>query len=186
MKRIALTLASLAAPSFVATHAIADDGYETVRDGLTFGVALGGGNLGCSDDGCEDFEGSGSFDLHIGGMSSESLAVLFDAWWMVHSEDDLTVSQGILTGGVRVWPVQHFWLQGGLGVARAAYEYDGTFFDVEDRSEWVPAFQVGIGVEPIATDNFGLDIALRYGTGFYSDGDNRIHSGALTVGASFY
>ena len=156
------------------------------RDGLTFGVGLGGGNLGCSGDGCDDFTGAGSLDLFIGGMLNPNLAVLFDAWWMVHSEDNFDVSQGIMTANVKFWPVNNLWLRGGLGVARAAYTYDGTFIDAEDHTEWVPAFAVGVGVEPIATDTFGLDIKLEYGTGFYSDGDTRIHSAALSVGVSFY
>ena len=156
------------------------------RDGVTFGFGLGVGNLGCSGDGCDDFTEAGSFNAFIGGMAAHNLAVTFDAWWMVHSDDDFSVNQALLTGNVRFWPIEHFWLRGGLGVARAEYIYDGRFIDVSDRSEWVPAFVVGIGVEPIATESFGLDIKLEYGTGFYSEGDTRIHSTALSVGLSFY
>lgn len=157
------------------------------RSGFTAGVELGGGNLGCKrDNGCDGFVGAGSFGLHLGGMASDRLAALFDMWWMVHDENRETISQGIMTASLQLWPIRHLWLRGGLGAARLAYAYDGGLIDYEDHTEWVPAFQVGIGVEPIATRTFGLDIALRYGTGFYSDGDHAIHNGALTIGVSWY
>jgi len=156
------------------------------RDGLTFGLGLGGGNLSCSGDGCDDFTEAGSFNVFVGGMAAPNLAVVFDLWWMVHSEDRLDVSQGLMTANVKYWPMDHLWLRGGIGAARAAYNYNGTFADIEDHTEWVPAFAVGVGVEPIATDTLGLDIKLEYGTGFYSDGDTRIHSLALSLGLSFY
>lgn len=156
------------------------------RHGLTFGFGLGGGNLACSGEGCDDFTEAGSFNLGIGAMTRPELGIIFDAWWMVHSEDRVTISQGLLTANLKWWPVDHLWLRGGLGAARAAFHYDGTFADIEDRTEWVPAFAVGIGVEPIATPTLGLEVKLEYGTGFYADGDTRIHSTSLSLGLNFY
>ncbi len=189
MKRIASLFCLVGSTALISQTAAAQEGEvygSHERDGLTFGAALGGGNLGCSGDGCDDFTEAGSFNVFIGGMAAHNLAVTFDAWWMVHSDDDFSVNQGIMTANMRYWPVDHLWLRGGLGVARAEFNYDGTFVDVTDRTEWVPAFVVGIGVEPIATETFGLDIKLEYGTGFYSDGDTRIHSAALSLGIAFY
>jgi len=158
---------------------------EPGRDGFTIGVELGGGNLGCSEnDGCDGFVEAGSFGLHLGGMAGDDLAALFDMWWMFHDDGDAEISQGIMTAALQFWPIEHLWLRGGVGAARLAYRYDGALVDFEDHSEWVPAFQLAIGVEPIASETFGLDIALRYGTGFYSDGDHEIHNGALTIGLS--
>jgi len=187
MKRLISTLAAFTMTTpFALGAAHAQDDYPVGRSGATFGIGIGGGTISCGDEGCDDFEGSGSLDLHVGGMLSPGVAILFDAWWMLHDDDRFTVDQGILTAAVRAWPISNFWLQGGLGVARAGIKYDGTFFDAESRTEWVPAFQIGIGVEPIATDTFGLDVSLRYGTGFYSDGEDRIHNASLNVGVSFY
>ncbi|MFO0745541.1 MAG: low temperature requirement protein A [Myxococcota bacterium] len=190
MKPLTHTLAALAALAPLGAAATAH-AQETLygpsyRVGPTFGINLGGGNLSCSADECETLDGAGSLDLHVGGMLNPRLALLFDAWWMVHDEDSVTVSQGIMTGALRVWPLEQFWLQFGLGVARTGYVYDSAFVTVEDFSEWVPAFDVGIGVEPIASEDVAFDVALKYGTGFYSDGDHRIHSAALTLGVSFY
>jgi len=170
-----------AVPALLTTAAKAED-----RTGVTFGVALGGGTLSCSSEGCEELNGAGSFDLHVGGMLNPKLAAIGEVWWMVHTASRLTVDQGLVTAALRFWPLNHFWLQGGLGVGRSGYSYDANLVVVADHTEWVPAFQIGIGVEPIATPTFGLEIALRYGTGFYSNGDHRIHSAALTVGVSFY
>jgi hypothetical protein len=187
MNRIAMTVFTIVSSSALCLSAAARaDAPRYGRDGFTAGVGLGGGNLECKGEGCDGFVGAVSLDLRVGGMLDPTLAGLFDMWWMVHDEERDTISQLIMTGGLRFWPVTHFWLQGGLGIAQSRFEYRGVFVDIVDRTEWVPAFQVAIGVEPIATDEFGLDIALRYGTGFYYDGDTRIHNGALTVGASFY
>lgn len=156
------------------------------RTGATFGLGLGGGHIGCEDDGCEDLTGSGSLSLHGGAIVGGRVAVLGELWWMVHEDDELSVNQGLFTGNVRVWPLSGLWLQGGLGVARLGVRYDPGLVSYESRSEWVPAFQLGIGVEPIATDTFGLDVHLKYGTGFYSEGEDRIHNVSLNLGLSFY
>lgn len=156
------------------------------RTGATFGIGIGGGHIGCPDNGCEDLTGSGSFSLHGGAIVGGRVAVLGDLWWMVHEDRDLSVNQGMLTGAVRVWPLSGLWLQGGLGVARLGVRYDPGLIVFERRTEWVPAFNLGLGVEPIATDSFGLDLHLKYGTGFYSDGEDRVHNVSLNLGLSFY
>jgi hypothetical protein len=193
MQRIASTLTIFATTAIaLTTVAHAEPGphhgglRSSGRSGLTGGADLGFGHMSCSGEGCGDFIESGSFGLHLGAMVTPNIAILADAWWMFHTEDRFTISQGILTAAARFWPVEHFWLQAGLGAARVGYAYEGTFAQFSDHTEWVPAFQLAIGVEPIATDSLGLDIALRYGTGFYSDGDYRIHNLALVVGLSFY
>ena len=48
------------------------------RDGLTFGVGLGGGDLACSSDFCDDFTEAGSFNVFVGGMASPDLAITFE------------------------------------------------------------------------------------------------------------
>src|SRR5690606_11851357 len=127
MKRILYTVASLSlALPLATTAARADDGGGFKRDGFTFGAGLGGGTMTCNDDFCDDFNGAGSIDVHLGGMLGPRLALIADVWWMVHTEDRVTVEQGIITAGVRFWPIDHFWLQGGLGVARAGFHYSGV------------------------------------------------------------
>lgn len=191
MKRIAHTFALMASLSALASTAARADGpylaeHHWGREGIIVGGDLGFGHISCSGDGCDSFTEAGSFGLHIGGMITPRIAVMADAWWMLHTEDRLTVSQGIFTGAVRFWAIPRLWLQLGLGAARVDYTYSGTFSSINDHTEWVPAFQIGVGVEIIATHHFALDVALRYGTGFYSDGDYRIHNVALVLGASFF
>lgn len=185
-KSIAAVLTTFAVVT--GTSSVFADPVETSgRGGATFGIGLGGGTIGCADDGCDDLNGAGSLSLHAGAMVSDSFAILGDLWWMLHEDNDLSVNQGMLTGAVRVWPARMLWLQAGIGVARlgVTYDPDGPI-SIESRSEWVPAFNVGVGVEPISTDSFGLDVHFKYGTGFYSDGEDRIHNVSLNLGLSFY
>lgn len=162
---------------------------RTARGGATFGLDLGFGRLGCSDRYDNDCGGGGPIEagglaIHGGAMLTPRLAVLGDLWAMAHTEDDWTVSQGILSADVRFWPVRRFWIEGGIGVARAAISYDGAVH-VEGHSEIVPALVAALGVEVISTPGFGLDIQLRGGTGLYDD-DLRVYNLSLGVGASWY
>jgi hypothetical protein len=161
---------------------------EQMRAGLVLGGSLDGGNLGCrtkNGDDCGTWHEAGGLSLHVGTMVSPDLAVLGEIWGMGHTEDHITVSQGLLTGALRGWVAPRLWFQGGLGIARSKVSYSSGDLMASEQSDTVPAFMVGAGVEVLSTPTFGLDVELRGGTGFYQ-GDARVYNAAFGVGASWY
>jgi hypothetical protein len=165
------------------------DDYEGpavhARSGATFGASLGGGQMGCQNDQCDTLNGAGSLDLHVGGMLAPRLALVGDLWGMAHSDDRVTISQVLITAGLRYWPLRPLWLQGGVGIARSALDWDSSVVNVQTKSDVVPGLMAGVGVELVSTRSFAVDIALRAGTGFYEH-DMRVYNLALGVGVDFY
>jgi hypothetical protein len=108
-----------------------------------------------------------------------------DGWMMGHTEDRLTLTHGMATIGPQLW-IGPFWVRGGLGVARASFNYDAGLVDIGDKTETVPAAMAALGVEVLATKDFALDVRLRGGTGYFRDGDVKVHNVSLGVGANWY
>lgn len=180
-------IAALASGGARASEGGTDKALQYVpRAGIVLGVEVGTGDLLCQGTGCEGFTLSGSFDLHTGAMLGPSLAALLDVWWMFKNDADYTISQGVISLAARWWPIRRLWLQGGLGAGRTGHEYDGTARTDEDQSQWVIAFHAGVGYELLASEYFAFSVALRYGTGFWAEGESRVHNLALTVGLDFY
>jgi hypothetical protein len=190
MSRVAfpVILALLSVPTAV----LADETrvYREGRSGATFGVSVGGGHLGCTTEDGDDCDGDGMngagyLALHAGFSLTPRVALMADLWGAGHTEDRLTVTQGILAAVVRVWPARSFWLQGGLGVARSSVTYDADIVEFESRSDVVPAFVAGLGVELISNRDFALDLELRGGSGMYEN-DMLVYTIAAGVGLSWY
>jgi hypothetical protein len=184
---IALAFATLSTAAIARVEAQGSDLQG--RHGGNFGASIGFGRLGCDDNG-NDCSGSGAnqagyLAVHGGVMVSSNVAIMGDLWGMAHTEERFTVSQILLTAAVRVWPVQRFWLEGGLGIARAGIEYDAGVYQYMSRSDVVPAAMLGLGVEVISRRNFALDVELRAGTGFYND-DVSVWIVSLGVGVNWY
>jgi hypothetical protein len=158
---------------------------DSGRSGFTLGVGLGLGHLGCADDDCDPVNEAAGINFHAGAMVSPRLAVIADVWGMAHRDDRVTLSQTIVTGALRFWPVRRLWISGGVGVARASFRYDADFVDLEDRTDSVLGYMGAVGFEALASTTFALDVALRAGTGAY-DEDTRIRNVAVTVGANWY
>lgn len=184
---------SLAAVAMTAGGAAADDrSIYGERDGATFGLAVGGGTIGCSDSEGSDCGGTGDLDaggasMRGGFMISPGLALSGDVWAMSRTEDELKVSQAIAAATLRAWLSPRLWLQAGVGVARSASEVELGDDSIELMSEtdYVPAAVAGIGVEVISTDHLALDLELKAGTGLYED-DIQVYNVSAGVGVSFY
>jgi hypothetical protein len=156
------------------------------RDGLAIGVELGGGHMQCDADvGCDGVTEAAGLSLNVGAMLSPNLAIMADGWMMGHTEDRLTLTHGMATIGPQLW-IGPFWVRGGLGVARASFNYDAGLVDIGDKTETVPAAMAALGVEVLATKDFALDVRLRGGTGYFRDGDVKVHNVSLGVGANWY
>ena len=157
---------------------------SSVRTGWNFGVGLGGGEISCSGPGCDDVTEAGSLHLQVGRMLRPRLRAVLDIWGMAHKEEDLTVHQSIATAGLQYWIINRLWLRGGLGFARAGFEYDGELGDSEDETQTVIGVAGGIGFELLSRRTYALDLELRGGTGFYDS--IRAHNAAFSLSFTWY
>lgn len=180
----------LAGICLAAAPVLADDYYEdhrgVDRDGLLVGVGLGAGHLECEGEGCNGVTEAGGLNVQLGVMLSNRLAIVGDLWAMGHTEDRLTVSQSMVTVGPQLWIIDALWLRAGVGLARAAFNYDAEIVDISDESELVPAVMAAAGLELLATDDFALDAQLRFGSGFFNDHETQIQNISIGVGANWY
>lgn len=164
-------------------------GQNNGRSGVALGAALATGNIGCetrTGDSCGDgVNPAGGLAVHVGGMVRPELAILGEVWGMAHTENNYTASQVLVTANVRYWALQRLWIQGGLGVARSEVSYDSGALMASARSDVVPAFALGVGLELLSSRTFALDLQLRGGSGFY-EGDARVYNAALAVGLNWY
>ena len=171
-----------------ASAAAQEDGHDHGRVGPTFGIDLGVGHMGCTtkDDGdCAGTNWAGGAALHGGFLLTPHFAVLGDLWVMAHTDDRTTVSQMILTGGLRFWLLPRLWLQAGIGASRVKVSYDATYVTFQDTSDWALAGIAAVGVEVLSGRHFALDVLLRGGTGLYQN-DLHVYNISLGVGATWY
>lgn len=178
----------LASLCMTAAPALADDHYDegTRRDGLLIGVGLGAGHMQCEGEGCDGVTEAGGLNVQLGAMITDRFAIVGDLWAMGHTEDRLTVSQSMATLGPQFWLFDALWLRAGVGLARAAFNYDAEIVDIGDETELVPAAMAAVGLELLHTDDFALDAQLRFGSGFFNDEDTQIQNISVGVGANWY
>jgi hypothetical protein len=161
----------LLAPSVAAGQRTTDPPPHP-REGLFGGFALHAGNISCEGDRCEGFREAGGVSGHAGWGLSPTLGGVLDLWVMSSKEDRLTLTHVIASAGVRYWLVPILWIQGGLGLASASWRYDATLFQLEDRTDNVPAIFAAVGLEVLQSPRFAIDVQLRLGYGFYDDDDD--------------
>ena len=155
------------------------------RGGLALGVELGGGHMECEGEGCDGVTEAGGLSVNTGVLLAPNFGIMVDGWLMAHREDRLTLTHGMATIGPQLW-IGPFWVRGGVGVARASFNYDAGIIDIGDKTETVPAAMAALGLEVISTPDFALDVRLRGGTGFFNDGDTRVQNVSLGLGANWY
>ena len=89
----------------------------TAREGFWISLGLGAGSLGCDD--CSDRVTSLSGNLSLGATAGRQFLVgaFLNGW--AKQQDDVTISVGTLTAGVRWYPevTSGFFLTGGLGIS---------------------------------------------------------------------
>lgn len=180
-----LGLFAASALTLAAGAARADLILDNDRGGLTFGGSLGAGHIECEGEGCDGVNGATGLELHVGTLLGPRLGVLADLWAMRHTEDRASFSQGMLTGALRFWPLQRLWIQGGVGLARASWEYDGDVVDLESRTDTVPAVMAGVGVELVSMRDLAVDLSFRVGSGAYDD-DTKIRNASFALGVNWY
>lgn len=182
-----LASSAVAAITLFALPAFADSDRDRV--GIVVGGSVDGGNLGCQNKNGDDCgngaHAAGGLSVHLGGMVGPNIAILGELWGMAHTDDNVTASQVLATANVRGWVVPHLWLQAGVGVAQSRLAFKSGAFMASTNSDTVPAFDLAAGVELIRTPQFGLDVEVRGGSGFYQS-DTRVYNTSLGIGVSFF
>jgi len=157
---------------------------QSYRSGLVVGVGVGFGGL--SVDPCQGDCGVGlSLEGHLGGMVGPNLALMFDAWAVIHHNNtfDDTTTSGIYTGALQLWLTPILWVKGGAGLGNAS-----TSNIVGDtRSASAFALMGGVGVELVHSGPFALDLQGRIGHSFFTNDDGGpITNYAFMVGFNWY
>jgi len=153
------------------------------RSGFVFGFSLGAGSFNC--DSCSDADAlSGvGLDIHLGGMITPTVALMFDGWGVGHPLDGGgNIIHVMDTVAVQGFVSPQFWIKGGVGAGQLSIS--------DDRGDTVARSDTGFGVfgaagfEVFQGSRFALDLQLRLGTVKYDGGS--VNMGALTVGANWY
>jgi hypothetical protein len=150
------------------------------RQGLVFGLALGGGAISASD--CPACGGGIAGEVHLGGMINPRMAIMADVWGIAHPYGDNTLSNTMLTGALQYWVADQLWLKGGIGVANISLS-DPTGADYGNSESALGLLAAG-GFEALQSSTFALDVQLRVGYGAYSSGG--ASNVAVLVGLNWY
>jgi uncharacterized membrane protein YtjA (UPF0391 family) len=157
-----------------------------VRQGLILGGGIGVGHISCDGADCSDVNEAGGLNLQIGGMVAPNLGLMVDAWGMSHRDgSDATFTHTIVTGALRGWLAPRLWLQGGIGLAQATWDYSSDVVDFQSKSDTVPAIMGAVGLELLSAPTFAMNLELRGGTGFFEN-DTRVRNLSLGVGVDWY
>lgn len=154
---------------------------ETARRGFLFGFSLGGGSMSCDD--CNDSLSGVALDIHLGGMVTPQLALMFDGMGVAHAfEEGGSLVNVVNTFAAQYWVTPQFWIKGGLGFGRISLnDEDGEEIEA---SETGTAAMGAVGFELLSSRTFALDLQLRGAVTHYDDID--IQMGSLNVGVNWY
>ena len=153
------------------------------RSGLVIGFSLGVGTIGCSDCSNSDSLGGVALDLHIGGMLTPNVALMFDGSGVAHSFDDGgTLTHVVDTMAVQVWVNDRLWLKGGLGIGQLSGSDNAG--SSTQRSETRPAGMLALGVELFQGQSSALDLQLRGAATSFSG--VTLTNGSILIGYSWY
>jgi uncharacterized membrane protein YtjA (UPF0391 family) len=180
--------ALLASRSAHADTVYVENGAEghVYRQGLILGGGLGVGHISCDGADCGDVNSAGGLNLQVGGLIAPDLGLMVDAWGMSHRDgSDATFTHTIVTAAIRYWMVPRLWVQGGVGLAQATWDYSDSLVDYQSKSDTVPALMGAVGVEVLSTPTFAMNLELRGGTGFFED-DTRVRNLSFGVGVDWY
>ena len=155
------------------------------RSGLILGGSLGAGSI--SAEACGTVCGAAFMgEVHIGGMLNPRLALMGDFWLGARGWSDPTIGDGstihnIDTLALQYWAADILWIKGGVGFGHMQLsDVIGTFGD-----ETGLAVMGAIGLEVLQSYNTTLDLQLRAGHGFYSEGGD-VNNFALMIGFNWY
>ena len=128
------------------------------RRGFALGFGIGGGTLRVAD----ESHGGFAFNLAIGGMLNERMALLFEYSTLSRAISEFEQESFSSFGGsMQFFLARILWIKAGLGLGRWAYTDD--YYGIEDSSELALSGTAAVGVEVLqTTSGFALDLQLRF------------------------
>ena len=165
------------------------------RRGLAigFGFGIGGmstdsGPIECYD--CDYEPAAVGVDFHVGAMLNPRLALLFEIWGTgqaVEASGRTMLMQTMVMGAIQYWLTPQLWIKGGLGGASLTYSIDDPDYGSDSQEiDSGGAVMGAIGYEIMSGRKFAIDLQLRGGVGTYEGINDRIKSGALSVGFNWF
>jgi hypothetical protein len=154
---------------------LAADAHAVERKGFLIGFSLGGGAYSCED--CSDtLSGPGS-EIHLGGMLSPKVALMFDGGGIAGDDGGDSIYFTTSTAAAQFFVSDRVWLKGGLGLAQLSCDGCGD-------SETGVGVLLAAGLELVQKKKFVLDLQAR-ATGGSFDGGN-ISGFAFHLGFNWY
>jgi hypothetical protein len=155
MTRLKMLLRSLTAVLVLSSGAMADDPpaappSDGEREGFLIGFSIGfGATFPC--DTCANF----ASEFHVGAMASRNLAVLAEIGG-VGGDDRSGGGLLMATIGAQYWPVERFWIKGGVGIGDALDDQYGN-----SQRQW--GATAAVGYEVASRGRFAFDVQARGG-----------------------
>jgi hypothetical protein len=155
---------------------------EPQRSGFLIGFSLGTGEMQQADcEDCDPLDGV-ALDIHLGGMITPRLALMFDGSAVSHQLGDGALTQAVDTVALQYWVTPRLWIKGGVGVAQMSVsDEDG---ETVEESETGRGALAAIGYELVQSRTFALDLQARVAAGEYSD--VTITNGSVLLGFNWY
>jgi hypothetical protein len=100
-----------------------------------------------------------ALDIHLGGMLTPHVALMFDGSGIGHSLDGGgTLTHVVDTLAVQVWATDRLWLKAGVGIGQLSVSDNGS---ESLHSDTNAAGMLAIGVELFQGRSSALDVQLR-------------------------
>jgi hypothetical protein len=170
-------------------------GFHNRAGRLAFGFGIGLGGLSDSGSGitscdnCDVKPLTFEADVHIGGMLTPQLALLFEAQGNLQTvqrnggfDSDTTLSQGVGLFAAQFWVLPQFWIKGGIGFSHL--QVDDGYFTTDFGSG--SALLAAAGFEVFSARNFALDLQGRLLWTSYNSFDDNLTSATVGIGVSWY
>jgi hypothetical protein len=153
-----------------------------------FDAGFGEMSLDCADSCGGSIDHAGAAGLHIGWRLDPRLAVLYDAWVLVHPDESafgrVLAVQTMHVAALQGWVAPRLWIRGGPGVAHLLLRIG----EIGTRNDVVPALAAAVGYEALRRERMVLDVALRLGAGFFDEDEGQgqaVYSLSLGAGLSW-
>jgi len=155
------------------------------RDGLMFGIGIGGGAMNCSECSDDDALGGVAVDLHLGAMLTPKLGLMFDGSAIAHPFDGGgTLVHAVDTIAAQFFVTDRLWLKGGIGLGQLSLQSDDG--RVALQSDTGPAGMFAVGFEVMQAERSALDVQFRVASTTFEDADVTITNASFNVAYNWY